>query len=235
MACFARKSVIATKIGHYLNRMLLFAHTGIAVAAVFAVDRLRYVLPSKTHSVVKDSRPVSSGDGAHGARSIVDVRSNPWATFLKAVDYRFVIIGSMLPDIIDKPLGQLILRNQLSNGRIFSHTLLFLLIVIAAGLLVQHFYKKPYVLYLAAGTFIHLVLDGIWLTPCTLFWPACGLAFPKYDLENWTLTLLKNLFSDPATFIPEAFGAAIVIYLSVRTLVKKSVRTFFTTGNLSFW
>jgi GTP-binding protein len=44
------------------------------------------------------------------------------------LDYRLVLIGSMLPDLIDKPLGGVIL--PLGNGRIYSHTLLFLLAVL---------------------------------------------------------------------------------------------------------
>ncbi len=41
------------------------------------------------------------------------------------IDYRFVILGSILPDLIDKPLGLFILRKQISNGRTFAHSLLF--------------------------------------------------------------------------------------------------------------
>ncbi len=39
-----------------------------------------------------------------------------------------MLIGSMLPDIIDKPLGGLICKETLGNGRTYAHTLLFLLL-----------------------------------------------------------------------------------------------------------
>ena len=39
------------------------------------------------------------------------------------LDYRLVLIGSMLPDLIDKPLGGVI--PPLGNGRIYSHTRCF--------------------------------------------------------------------------------------------------------------
>jgi hypothetical protein len=36
-------------------------------------------------------------------------------------DIRLLILGSLLPDLIDKPLGHIILPEN--NGRIFAHTL----------------------------------------------------------------------------------------------------------------
>ena len=41
------------------------------------------------------------------------------------IDIRLLLVGSLLPDIIDKPIGQYFLVETFSNGRIFSHTLLF--------------------------------------------------------------------------------------------------------------
>ena len=50
-------------------------------------------------------------------------------------DLAFVGIGSLLPDMIDKPLGYMI-YGSMATGRIYAHTLLFLLILatIAAAL-----------------------------------------------------------------------------------------------------
>ncbi|HDN68801.1 MAG TPA: hypothetical protein ENG23_04400 [Methanomicrobia archaeon] len=39
--------------------------------------------------------------------------------------YLFVFTGSLLPDLIDKPVGEILLAGSISNGRIFAHTLLF--------------------------------------------------------------------------------------------------------------
>jgi hypothetical protein len=49
------------------------------------------------------------------------------------MDYRLIIIGSLLPDIIDKPVGMILL--PLNNGRVFGHTLLFILILLLIGLI----------------------------------------------------------------------------------------------------
>ena len=39
-------------------------------------------------------------------------------------DLFLLVVGSLLPDIIDKPLG-LILYHGFGNGRLYAHTLLF--------------------------------------------------------------------------------------------------------------
>ena len=53
------------------------------------------------------------------------------------IDYRYVALGSMLSDIIDKPLGLIILKDVLYNGRLIGHTLLF-----AFALTIISFTKK---------------------------------------------------------------------------------------------
>lgn len=73
------------------------------------------------------------------------------------MDYKLIIIGSLLPDIIDKPVGMIIL--PLHNGRIFGHTLLFILILLLIGLK----YRKS--LFLSFASFLHLIEDEIWKDP----------------------------------------------------------------------
>lgn len=52
--------------------------------------------------------------------------------FSRLVDYRLVLIGSMLPDIIDKPLG-IAFPAALGSGRTVAHTFLFLFLLFCAG------------------------------------------------------------------------------------------------------
>lgn len=54
--------------------------------------------------------------------------------FTELIDYRLVLLGSLLPDIIDKPLGRLILKDMLGNRRIYAHTLVFLLLLVGTGI-----------------------------------------------------------------------------------------------------
>ncbi len=126
------------------------------------------------------------------------------------VDYRFVLVGAVLPDIIDKPLGQIILYSVFQNGRIIAHTLLFVAVLTLIGIYIEKRYKSTVVEILALGALIHLVLDQMWNTPQTLFWPLLGWAFPKVDLENYTGFLLNEMLNRPDVYMPEIIGFAIM-------------------------
>lgn len=121
----------------------------------------------------------------------------------KHVDIRFLLIGSLLPDIVDKPVGLLLFRETFSNGRIFCHTLLFLGLLSLAGI---YFYRrggKTWLLALSFGTFTHLILDQMWRSPRTLLWPVYGFAFEKIDLTGWMSNIFYALLTDPAVYVPE--------------------------------
>ena len=113
------------------------------------------------------------------------ITSRKGKRFSELVDYRLVLIGSMLPDIIDKPLGGLILKDTLGNGRIYAHTLIFLLLLFGIGIFFWVKYKRPEMLVLAGGSFVHHILDGMWRFPGTYLWPFYGWSFPKGDPEGW--------------------------------------------------
>ena len=55
------------------------------------------------------------------------------ARLIRGADLAFVLLGSMLPDIIDKPLGTILFGTP-AMGRIFAHTLLFLLLLAAVAI-----------------------------------------------------------------------------------------------------
>ncbi len=43
-------------------------------------------------------------------------------------------IGAILPDLLNKPLGQILLVDTLNYGRIYAHTLILAVIMIILGL-----------------------------------------------------------------------------------------------------
>jgi len=83
------------------------------------------------------------------------------------------MVAAILPDLVDKPLGHILLQGTLDNGRIFAHGLLFLGMVAAASLVLWK-WRGPLGAALVAGVVSHLVLDGMWDNPTTLFWPLLG-------------------------------------------------------------
>ncbi len=187
--------------------MLLLAHTGITLGAAT-------VLAGAANFKKK------SGNGIL-----------TWFTSLSEyVDIRILLVGSLLPDIIDKPLGVFLFRDTFSNGRIYAHTLLFLVILTAAGFYLYRRRRKTWLLVLAFGTFIHLLLDQIWLTPKTLLWPLLGFTFDRVNVEDWLSFWFWDLFVYPQVFIPEVVGLAILLWFGFNLINRKKVGVFLKYG-----
>ncbi len=185
--------------------MLLFAHTGIALGAATIVT-----------GVVNRREKVS------------------WLTSLsKYMDIRVLLVGSMLPDIIDKPVGMYFFRDTFQNGRIFSHTLLFLVVLTVIGFYLFKAHRQAWMLTLAAGTAMHLVLDGMWGVPGTFFWPLFGFQFSSIEVEGWARGIFEAIVSNPTIYISEAIGLFILIWFSVTVIKRKQVVAFLKTGRVS--
>jgi inner membrane protein len=190
--------------------MLIFGHTGITLGAAALA----------AHAV--------------NTRKAGQAPDKSWfAPLSRYVDIRLLVIGSLLPDIIDKPLGQYFCRETFNNGRIFAHTLLFLVLITAAGYYLYQRQRRPWLLTLAAGVFTHLAFDEMWQVPATLFWPVLGLTFPKYDLTGWATNIFKALLSNPYIYVSEAIGLAIIIWLAAGIVSRKKVGAFIRYGKIN--
>jgi len=146
------------------------------------------------------------------------------------VDIRILIIGSILPDIIDKPMGHVLLADIYSSSRIFCHTLLFTVLIALAGFYLKKRWNKNWLLVLSFGSFIHLILDQMWASPVTLFWPVYGLTFESEDLTNWIKNILHGLITDRGMFIPELIGAAILTWFATILIRRKKMLAFLRHG-----
>jgi membrane-bound metal-dependent hydrolase YbcI (DUF457 family) len=83
-----------------------------------------------------------------------------------AIDYRLVVAGAVLPDVIDGPMG----GARLAHTLLFSVLLLTVVIVATRG----HRHARRRLLALPIGTFVHLVLDGMWARAHGFWWPFLG-------------------------------------------------------------
>jgi len=129
------------------------------------------------------------------------------ARLVSGAAWGYLLLGSMLPDIIDKPLGELLFGTP-AMGRTISHTLIFVLILLAAA----YYRHDQRMASIGGGILCHLALDSMWNSPITLLWPLLG-AFPRApDLStmDFLMALLKGL-SDPMVVGPEILGLAYLI------------------------
>ncbi|MGB2842708.1 MAG: metal-dependent hydrolase [Halobacteriota archaeon] len=150
--------------------------------------------------------------------------------------YLFVLIGAVLPDLIDKPVGEILLANSISNGRLFAHTLLFISILLLIG---TYIYKRngsgeKGVVLLGFASFIHLCEDLMWLSPETLFYPIFGFGFPQSVVEeHWLDYFLGAFFGtySPLTgaelsyvFVSELIGLTILLTFAFCYLYRTSIQ-----------
>lgn len=150
------------------------------------------------------------------------------------IDYRFVIIGSDLPDLIDKPIGAFLFRKEFHNSRLFAHSLTFSGILIFIGLIfmIKKRKRSNKAFLLGIGSFIHQLLDSMWLYKATFFWPFLGWKFPTRPEGNWEMEGLQRLLKDPSYQIAEVGGFIIVMYFVIKLVKNKSVKKFLKTGIL---
>lgn len=149
-----------------------------------------------------------------------------------SIDYRFVLAGSVLPDIIDKPIGAFLFRNTFHNSRIFAHTLIFSVILVVLGMIYYEKKKKLSILLLGASSFIHLILDSMWEYEKILFWPCFGIKFPTRPEGDWIKEDMLHLLSNPVNMLPELIGFIIIAYYFIKLFKNKEVKSFISQGKL---
>lgn len=152
----------------------------------------------------------------------------------RRIDYRVVLLGAILPDVIDKPVGRIFFEETFQRSRLFGHTLA-LVVVLMLGLqllLRGDAARRWLVLPIAAA--IHLGLDGMWNDPVTLFWPLFGTTFPPEIVGNYWLEVLLRPISHPLEAVKEVLGLGIIVYIAKAYGLAHRVafRRFLASGSL---
>ncbi len=195
--------------------MLAFGHAGVTIGTALAAQLLLNRRPDAGANI----KPATPG--------------NALASFIKDMDMRVLLAGSLLPDIIDKPLGFVVLGDSIGYGRIYAHTLLVLIAVLFTGALIYRLLAQKWLLVLTLGTFGHFVLDEMWRTPSILFWPLYGAAFPREGLADYLQILGNNIMTQPVIQASEAAGFVLLTFAGILVLKKKNgPRDFIRKGRI---
>ena len=140
----------------------------------------------------------------------------------RRIDYRFVLLGAILPDLIDGFLGLFVFEGP--AGRWIAHSLL---VVIAVAVIIILGFKGERRLALfgiAVGWLLHLVADGMWEAPETFLWPAFGTEFATSPAEPYSWDLFLHPGQHLATWAGEFVGLAILAWFYVAFEMKRDGR-----------
>lgn len=210
--------------------MFLFGHIGYTLAAALLLNNSLHI-----NRII--SKEIDEKANNNEASHLKGPSAKFWTLVrrTKGLDLRFLIIGSLLPDIIDKPIGRYFFNNTFGTGQIYCHTLLFAILLFLAGFFIAFKYKKSLMLMLAFGTFVHLILDGMWLKPHILLWPLFGFRFeksPPIPFGTYLWGLILQLFKTPWVGIPELIAAIIIIWFVWLLWRQKKLRSFILGGQV---
>jgi hypothetical protein len=157
----------------------------------------------------------------HGGLTMLIVwfvmRGNP------RVDYRIVFLASLLPDVIDKPIGRILFRSKFHSGRLWGHTLLLNLALFCVVFFLRGRIKRQFVL-VPISSLLHIAEDGVWSTPKVFWWPLFGTVFPRQAAGiHWRTAVIQ-----------EGIGLAVLLWLfaSHRMLSRDGLKSFLHTGML---
>ncbi len=195
--------------------MLVLGHVGITFGAAVAAEALS---------------PRFRNGWRRGTRRLLPIITGATASLRRHVDLRFLLVGSLLPDIIDKPVGLLLFADELGNGRIYCHALVFPAALAIGGMVLYRARGWTHALVLAYGSMMHLVLDAMWRTPATLLWPFAG-PMPRGDIgEYWLSQIITTLLTNPAAYVPEIAGAILLAPLLWAILRNGGLMRFLRSG-----
>lgn len=121
----------------------------------------------------------------------------------------YCAIGSLLPDIIDKPVGHIILAS-LDNGRIFFHSLSICALVALLGVILMMKWRHPGLLFIAAGMLSHQLADAMWNMPQSWYWPFLG-PFPSKHFPLYFENIFSLELSSPSELLVLALAVIIVL------------------------
>src|SRR5215218_6160118 len=140
-----------------------------------------------------------------------------WVVFHDpAFDHRLVMVGALLPDVVDAPTG----------GRWIGHTLLASVVTLFGVMLLTRGRRnlRRHLIALPIGMLLHLVLDGMWTDRETFWWPLFGASLPDRPLPSVERGI--------GNFVLEVIGFGILVWAWRRFRMgdRENLRRFLTTG-----
>ncbi|MGA7271186.1 MAG: metal-dependent hydrolase [Acidimicrobiia bacterium] len=127
------------------------------------------------------------------------------------VDFRFLALGAVLPDVIDLSVVTVAGGTQ---GELWAHSLAMPTLIAAVVLLTTRRGRRRRAwMALVVAWLFHLLVDGMWTDGRVFLWPVFGWALPVGSGAFWSGAWERAL-SDPWRWVLELVGLAYLIWLA---------------------
>ena len=130
----------------------------------------------------------------------------------RRVDYRYILLGAVIPDLID---GATCAFYECGGGRGAAHSLLANVAVTVLIILILRGETRLAVFGVGVGWLLHLVADGMWDAPTTFFWPLAGTEFAAAPSEPYSWDLFTDPLSHVWTWGGEVVGLLVLAWFWV--------------------
>ncbi len=129
------------------------------------------------------------------------------------VDVRFLLLGALIPDLIDLPIGTVILVDRYSSSELWGHSLAAASVYMAVVLIATRRGRRRRAwMALGVAWLFHLLLDGMWINEEVFLWPFFGWELPSGSAPFWRAAW-ERAIGDPWRWVLEAIGIAYVSWL----------------------
>jgi len=151
---------------------------------------------------------------------------------LHRIDYRTLIVASLLPDLIDKPLAGLLAGSYEYESRSFGHSFAFLGCVGLLMAILWLWNRSLWVFPVFLGVLFHDALDVMWLHPDVFFWPIAGWQFPKAVNEAWQGFVQMGGYKIKQLDFLDNISVLVLLYFFMRIALGGKIIDFFRKGKL---
>lgn len=117
----------------------------------------------------------------------------------------YALIGSVLPDLIDKPLAIFISPGM---GRLLAHSLLFVVFLLICSIGMRIWFHTWKLLPLAVMTLVHQLMDQMYTLPQNWFYPFLGepvVRLDTFDIQAHFFQEIQNPYFIPCIIMVVGF------------------------------
>ena len=150
----------------------------------------------------------------------------------RRIDYRILIVSSLLPDLIDKPLASLLESSFVYESRSFGHTLVFLGIIGLLMIIQRLWSKNSWLFSVFLGVLFHDAFDVMWLHREIFLWPMEGWQFSKPIDEAWQGWVQFGGYKIKQLDFIDNISVLVLLFFFMKIALGRTIMEFIKKGKL---